>query len=146
MQRAYDLALKAQKNNEVPIGAVIVLNDKMIGEGYNQVISQHDPSAHAEIIALRNAGKKIENYRLVEASLYTTLEPCCMCAGALVHARIKNLFYAASDPKAGACGSQFQLVENDILNHKINYEVGLLQEECSLLLKNFFKQRRQGSY
>lgn len=143
MQRAFELAKIAQAKGEVPIGAVIVLNDEIIGEGYNQVISLCDPSAHAEILALRQAAKKIDNYRIINAELYTTLEPCCMCAGALVHARIKSLYFATSDPKAGACGSQFQLVHNEILNHKLNFYEGMLQEECSQLLKNFFKKRRE---
>ena len=143
MQRAFELAKLAEENGEVPIGAVIVLNDEIIGEGYNQVISLCDPSAHAEILALRQAAKKIDNYRIVNAKLYTTLEPCCMCAGALIHARIKSLYFATPDPKAGACGSQFQLINNDILNHKVSFSGGVLQEECSWLLKNFFKKRRE---
>lgn len=143
MQRAFELAKIAETKGEVPIGAVIVLNDEIIGEGYNKVISLCDPSAHAEILALRQAAKKIDNYRIVNAELYTTLEPCCMCAGALVHARIKSLYFATPDPKAGACGSQFQLINNDILNHRLNFYEGMLQEECAQLLKNFFKQRRE---
>jgi tRNA(adenine34) deaminase len=142
MQHAFALAQQAELAGEVPIGAVIVLNDEIIGQGRNSVITHSDPTAHAEMVALRQAGKKIQNYRLVDAALYTTLEPCCMCAGALVHARIKTLHFATSDPRAGACGSKFQLVDNDILNHKIQYNKGLLEQECSMLLKNFFKQRR----
>lgn len=142
MERAIELAMEAEKQGEVPIGAVVVLNNEIIGEGYNQVIKLSDPSAHAEIIALRQAAKKIGNYRLNGASIYTTLEPCCMCAGALVHARIKNLYFSASDPKAGACGSQFQLLDNSILNHRVNIDIGIFQEKSASLLKNFFKERR----
>ncbi len=142
MHCALALAREAELNGEVPVGAVIVLDGEIIAEGYNQVISTNDPTAHAEIIALRQAANAIGNYRLVDATLYSTLEPCCMCAGALVHARIKTLYFAACDPKAGACGSQFQLVDNDVLNHKIDWHAKLLQEESSTMLKNFFKQRR----
>ena len=142
MAHALSLAHQAEAQGEVPIGAVIVYDNKIIGEGFNQVISLSDPTAHAEIMALRQAAKNSNNYRLVGASLYTTLEPCCMCAGALVHARIQTLHYAAFEPKAGACGSQFQLVDNPILNHKVEIKTGLLQNESSTLIKQFFKKRR----
>lgn len=142
MECAIELAMEAEKQGEVPIGAVVVLNNEIIGKGYNQVISLNDPSAHAEIIAIRQAAKKLGNYRLNDANIYTTLEPCCMCAGALVHARIKNLYFATSDPKAGACGSQFQLVDNATLNHRVNVDIGIFQEKSATLLKNFFKKRR----
>ncbi len=143
MHRALELANIAEQQGEVPIGAVLTLNNEIIGEGYNQVISNNDPTAHAEIIALRQACAEKNNYRLIDAVLYTTLEPCCMCAGALVHARIKTLYFATHDPKAGACGSQFQLANNNILNHKIELNHGLLQQESSTLIKNFFKKRRK---
>lgn len=143
MQRALELARFAEIQGEVPVGAVLTYNNEIIGEGYNQVISNNDPSAHAEILAIRQAAQKQQNYRLVDSTLYTTLEPCCMCAGALVHARIRTIYIATNDPKSGACGSRFQLVNNDILNHKININFGHLQEESSSLLKNFFKKRRK---
>ncbi len=143
MRYAFELAELAEEKDEVPIGAVIVLDGKIIGEGYNQVISNNDPTAHAEIIALRQAAKNIGNYRLINAELYTTLEPCCMCAGALIHARIKHLYFATTDPKAGACGSQFQLLKSNILNHKIDFSEGLLKVESAALLKNFFRKRRK---
>lgn len=142
MAQALTLAHQAQEIGEVPIGAVLVYQDEVIGEGYNQTISLSDPTAHAEIIALRQAAKKIKNYRLLNTTLYTTLEPCCMCAGALVHARIKTLYFATSDPKAGASGSQFNLTNNTILNHRIECHQGLMQQQSAQLLTNFFKQRR----
>ena len=142
MQRAFELAQQAKTNDEVPVGAVVVLNDEIIGEGANQPISANDPTAHAEIIALRNAGNHVGNYRLPEATVYVTLEPCAMCAGAMVHARICKLIYAADDPKTGACGSVFDLLQMDELNHKVEIEKGLLEEECRSLLQNFFKSKR----
>lgn len=142
MQRAYELAQEAESHDEVPVGAVIVLNDQIIGEGYNQPISSNDPSAHAEIVALRNAGQTVNNYRLPEATMYVTLEPCAMCAGALVHARLAKLVYAVDDPKTGACGSVFNLLETDELNHKVQIEKGIMEDECRSLIQNFFKQKR----
>ncbi len=142
MQRAFELAQKAEENDEVPVGAVIVYQDKIIGEGWNQPISSNDPTAHAEIMALRDAGNRIGNYRLPETTMYVTLEPCAMCAGAIVHARIAKLVYATDDPKTGACGSVFNLLSTEKLNHKVEIEKGLLEDECRSLLQNFFKQKR----
>ena len=142
MQQALQLAQKAQSNDEVPVGAVLVRNNEIIGEGYNQPISSHDPSAHAEIIAIRTAAKHIGNYRLLDTALYVTLEPCAMCAGAMVHARIQRLVYATHDPKAGAAGSVFNILNNEKLNHRVQCEHGVLEVECKELLKSFFQKRR----
>jgi tRNA(adenine34) deaminase len=142
MQRAFDLAKKAEAQDEVPVGAVIVLNDQIIGEGWNQPISSDDPTAHAEIMALRDAGKKIGNYRLPNTTLYVTLEPCTMCAGAIIHARLSRLVYAVDDPKTGACGSVFNLLQTDKLNHKVEIEKGVMEEECRSLIQSFFKEKR----
>jgi tRNA(adenine34) deaminase len=142
MQRAIELAQYAQTQNEVPVGAVLVLDQQIIGEGWNQVISQHDPSAHAEIMALREAGKSIQNYRLLNTTLYVTLEPCAMCASALVHARIQNLVFAAPDPKTGAVMSCLNLLSLPHLNHQISWQSGLCAATCSTMLSNFFKMRR----
>ena len=138
MQRAYELAEKAKSQNEVPVGAVIVQEDKIIGEGWNQPISSNDPSAHAEITALRDAGNNIGNYRLPDTTMYVTLEPCAMCAGALVHARVAKLVYAVDDPKTGACGSVFNLLQTSELNHRVEIEKGIMEEECRTLIQNFF--------
>ncbi len=142
MQRALELAQLAETNDEVPVGAVIVVNDQIIGEGWNQPISSNDPTAHAEIIALRNAGNKIGNYRLVDATMYVTLEPCAMCAGAIIHARLAKLVYAIADPKTGACGSVFNLLAVDELNHKVEIEKGIMEDECRSLIQGFFKEKR----
>ncbi len=145
MQRAFELAQKAEENDEVPVGAVIVCQDEIIGEGWNQPISSNDPTAHAEIMALRDAGNRIGNYRLPETTMYVTLEPCAMCAGAIVHARIAKLVYATDDPKTGACGSVFNLLSTEKLNHKVEIEKGLLEDECRSLIQNFFKQKRNNA-
>ncbi len=142
MQRAFELAQKAEENDEVPVGAVIVCQDEIIGEGWNQPISSNDPTAHAEIMALRDAGNRIGNYRLPETTMYVTLEPCAMCAGAIVHARIAKLVYATDDPKTGACGSVFNLLSTEKLNHKVEIEKGLMEDECRSLIQNFFKKKR----
>lgn len=142
MQRAFELAKKAEAQDEVPVGAVVVYKDQIIGEGWNQPISSNDPTAHAEIMALRNAGKKIGNYRLPDASMYVTLEPCAMCASAIVHARLAKLVYAVEDPKTGACGSVFNLLHTDELNHRVEVERGMLADECQSLIQNFFKKKR----
>ena len=139
-------AIKETKNsllkNEVPVGAVVVLNNEIIGRGHNQPISNNDPSAHAEIIAIRNAAKKIGNYRLTGASLYVTLEPCSMCYGAIVHARISRLFFGAYDLKTGSCGSSIKLHEKNCFNHKPDIIGGILEKDCSLILKDFFEEKR----
>ncbi|MBI5804913.1 tRNA adenosine(34) deaminase TadA [candidate division TA06 bacterium] len=142
MGRAIDLARKAALNHEVPVGAVVVCGEKIVGRGWNQVETKKDASRHAEIIALRQAAKKLGRWRLTGCTLYVTLEPCAMCAGAMVLARIDRLVFAASDPKAGACGSVFNIVEDSRLNHRILIERGLLENEASQMLRDFFKKRR----
>ncbi len=142
MQRAFKLAKNAEAHDEVPVGAVIVLDDQIIGEGWNQPISSDDPTAHAEIMALRDAGMKIGNYRLPNATIYVTLEPCTMCAGAIIHARLAKLVYAVDDPKTGACGSVFNLLQNEELNHRVEIVKGVMEEECRSLIQSFFKEKR----
>lgn len=142
MRKALDLAHFGGALGEVPVGAVVVLDGKVIGAGYNAPISRHDPTAHAEIQALRAAAQCTGNYRLVGASLYVTLEPCAMCAGAMMHARIARLVYGAADPKTGACGSVLNLFAELQLNHHAEVVGGVLVEECGALLKDFFKARR----
>ena len=137
-----DLAKHAQSIGEIPVGAIVVQDNKVIGEGWNQSITNHDPTAHAEIIALRNAAKKIGNYRLCDTTLYVTLEPCSMCAGAMIHARIKRLVYGANDPKTGAAGTVFNLLNHENLNHKVSCTSGVRADECGQLLSLFFKKRR----
>jgi len=137
------LAFTAQSFGEVPVGAVLVdKNQQIIGRGFNQVIKNHDPSAHAELVAIRDACLQIGNYRLPGTTLYVTLEPCCMCAGALVHARIERLVFATKDPKAGAAGSVYNLLQGYPLNHQVMVEEGVLRNECASLLSDFFKARR----
>ena len=142
MQRAFELAKKAEAQDEVPVGAVIVQKDKIIGEGWNQPISSDDPTAHAEIMALRDAGNKIGNYRLPNATIYVTLEPCTMCAGAIIHARLSKLVYAVDDPKTGACGSVFNLLQTEELNHIVEIEKGVMEDESRFLIQSFFKNKR----
>ena len=142
MQRAFELAQTAREHDEVPVGAVIVFEDQIIGEGWNQPISSNDPSAHAEIVALRQAGQTLNNYRLPGAVMYVTLEPCAMCAGAMVHARIAKLVYAVDDPRTGACGSVFNLLQTNELNHRVETEKGVMEEECRALIQDFFKAKR----
>ena len=143
LEQALILAKRAGHAQEVPVGCVIVQDNKIIGEGYNCPLSSHDPTGHAEIIALRAASKKIENYRLIKSTLYVTLEPCLMCVGAMIHARIDRLVFGAYDPKAGAVGSQVNILELPWLNHKVKYTGGVLAEECGEILKQFFRERRQ---
>ena len=135
-------AQSAEANGEVPVGAVVVHEDRIIGRGQNRVLRDSDPTAHAEIVALREAGLALKNYRLEDCTLYATLEPCAMCAGAILHARIARLVYAAPDPKAGACGSVLSVMNHPQLNHKVEVTSGLLAEECGQMLTNFFLQRR----
>lgn len=142
MQRALELANKAEQFNEIPVGAVVVHQGTIIGEGFNQSIMHNDPSSHAEMNAIRQAGANLNNYRLLDCTLYVTLEPCSMCAGLLVHSRIKRLVFGCSDLKTGAAGSVFNLVNNSQLNHQIAVQSGILQQECSQLLSSFFKRRR----
>jgi len=142
MRHALKLAEYAEHNGEVPVGAVIVQNDMVIAEGWNQPISTHDATAHAEIVALRKAGYTLSNYRLPDATLYVTLEPCVMCIGAMVHARVNRLVYGATEPKTGAIESAFQLAEDGQHNHTIEIVGGILADESSELLSRFFKRRR----
>ena len=142
MRCALDLAMRAEAEGEVPVGALVVLNGEIIGAGWNQPISSHDPTAHAEIVALRAAATKLGNYRLSGATLYVTLEPCPMCAGAMVHARVARVVFGAADPLAGAAGSVFNLLESSALNHRVQLERGVLAEECGIRLKAFFQARR----
>ena len=133
----------AEAAGEVPVGAIIVgPNGDILARGNNRVLRDYDPTAHAEIVALRAAGQALSNYRLNDCTLYVTLEPCAMCAGAILHARIARLVYAAPDPKAGACGSVLSVLNHPQLNHKLEVTSGLLAEECSTLLQNFFRARR----
>lgn len=140
---ALTLAHKAESEGEVPVGAVIVLGNTMIAEGWNQPIQSHDPSAHAEMIALRMAAKNIGNYRLKNATLYVTLEPCVMCVGAMIHARIERLVFGAYDPKVGAVCSAFSLLHFPSHNHHIQWKSGVMADECGAILKTFFKQKRE---
>ncbi|MBY5992890.1 tRNA adenosine(34) deaminase TadA [Ferrimonas balearica] len=142
MAHAMALAEKAEALGEVPVGAVLVQGDRVIAEGYNQSITSNDPSAHAEMLCLRAAGEAVNNYRLLDTTLYVTLEPCPMCAGALVHARVSTLVYGASDPKTGACGSVMDLVRHPALNHQLEVVEGVLSEPCAAQLSAFFKRRR----
>lgn len=143
MQKAYELAQQAEQHNEIPVGAIVVYQGKIIGEGYNQSIMLNDPSSHAEMNAIRQAGAYLNNYRLLDCTLYVTLEPCPMCAGLLVHSRIQRLVFASKDLKTGAAGSAFNLVCNSQLNHQIMISSGVMQEDCSQLLSDFFKRRRK---
>ena len=143
MHFALDAARAAQAAGEVPVGAVIVSpTGEVIATGNNRVLRDNDPTAHAEIVALREAGLHLRNYRLEDCTLYATLEPCAMCAGAILHARIARLVYAAPDPKAGACGSVLSVMNHPQLNHKVEVVSGLLAEECGALLTHFFRARR----
>lgn len=142
MQRAIAAAAKAESLGEVPIGAVLVKDDKIIAEGFNVSILEHNACGHAEVQAIQNAGQLLQNYRLVDTTLYVTLEPCAMCAGALLHSRVKRIVYGACDPKAGAAGSVLNLFESPIAFHKAEVESGLLADECKAQLQSFFKRRR----
>ena len=143
MQHAIKLAQHAESIGEVPVGAVIVKDNKIVSEGWNQPISSNDPTAHAEVIALRAAAKELENYRVIDTTLYVTLEPCTMCAGALIHARVKRVVFGATDPRTGAAGSVFDILNTNKLNHVVEIEKGVLEEDCAELLKQFFKKKRQ---
>ncbi len=143
MRHALRLAQKAADQGEVPVGAVLIRDNEILGEGWNQPISLHDPSAHAEMLAMRTAGLAAENYRLPGTTLYVTLEPCPMCAGAMIHARVERLVFGAFDPKTGAAGSVFNLLSDDRHNHQVEVTGGVLEEECAETLKAFFRARRQ---
>ena len=145
MREALALARQAASTGEVPVGAIIVKDGVVIGRGHNQPISRHDPTAHAEVLALRDAAQHLGNYRLPGCDLYVTLEPCCMCVGAMMHARIARVFYGAADAKTGACGSIINLFSEGRLNHHAEVSGGWLADEASGLLKAFFAQRRNAN-
>lgn len=143
MQRALELARRAEADDgEVPVGAILVIDGQVVGEGWNRNISANDPTAHAEIQALRDAGQRLGNYRFPGSTLYVTLEPCVMCAGAIVHARIARVVYGAHDPKTGAAGSVFDTLVSDRHNHRVEVRAGVLGDEAGELLRRFFRARR----
>ena len=142
MQLALDQARLAREHDEVPVGAVIIYNNEVIGTGWNQPISSNDPTAHAEIVALRVAAKTIQNYRIPGASMFVTLEPCAMCAGAIIQARLQRLIFAVADLRSGAAGSVFNVLQNDSLNHRTEISANVLSEPCRELIQSFFKERR----
>jgi tRNA(adenine34) deaminase len=142
LRYAIRLAQRAEAQGEVPVGAVVVKDGRCIAEGWNAPIAQHDPTAHAEIIALRQAGLAVQNYRLTDATLYVTLEPCVMCMGAISHARIKRLVFGAFDPKRGAVCHALNLTDAAFLNHRVEWQGGVLEETCGELLREFFRARR----
>jgi len=143
MQEALKQARKAYREEEVPVGAVIVFKNRIIARAHNQIKLLKDPTAHAEMIAITQAANHLKNERLIDASMYVTIEPCAMCAGALVLARIKHLFFGAADPKTGACGSVFNIADNKTLNHRTEIHSGLLKRECSALMIEFMQARRK---
>lgn len=143
MEEALEEAKKAAALGEVPIGAVVVKDGEIIGRGYNKTETQKDPTVHAEMEAIRQASKHLGGWRLIGCDMYVTAEPCAMCAGAIVWSRIENLYIGTMDPKAGACGSVFNIVQEQKLNHNVNIEVGLMQEECSNILTDFFRNLRR---
>ncbi|BEE17124.1 tRNA-specific adenosine deaminase [Aeromonas enteropelogenes] len=142
MRHAMALAVRAEGIGEIPVGAVLVLGNEVVGEGWNRSISEHDACAHAEVMAIRAAGQRLENYRLLDTTLYVTLEPCCMCAGALIHSRVKRVVYGARDLKTGAAGSVFEILQDPRHNHRVELAGGVLAEACSAQLSAFFKRRR----
>ncbi|WP_417666901.1 tRNA adenosine(34) deaminase TadA [Pseudidiomarina sp.] len=143
MRRAIELAQQAEQLGEVPVGALVVADDQIIGEGFNEVIRLNDPSAHAEAQAIRAAGKALGNYRLINTTLYVSLEPCAMCAGLITHARIKTLVFGAADPRTGAAGTAINVLNHASMNHQVNIIGGVLQEESATLLQDFFRKRRK---
>lgn len=143
MAKALHLAEQAGVAGEVPVGAVVVCGGEVIGEGYNQPISACDPTAHAEIVAMRNAASQINNYRLSDCDLYVTIEPCTMCVGAMVHGRIRRIVFGALEPRAGALNSQLQLMDQSHYNHSIEVRGGVLERQCSELISSFFRQKRK---
>jgi tRNA(adenine34) deaminase len=142
MQHALALAERAEAHGEVPVGAVVVYDNEIIGEGWNHPISSHDPTAHAEIVALRDAARRVGNYRLPSTTLYVTLEPCAMCSGAIIHARVARVVYGATDPRAGAAGSVFDILTTERLNHRVAVTGGVAAVEAAAHLQRFFKARR----
>ena len=143
MKVAISEALLAMDENEVPVGAILVQENNLITQAHNQPIKNNDPTAHAEIEVLRKAGEKLQNYRLAKTTLYVTLEPCAMCFGAMIHARIERVVFGASDPKSGVCGSTIDLSSESIFNHQISVSGGVLEHECKIILQSFFKSRRK---
>src|SRR5581483_8132956 len=142
MTQALALAKRAADEGEVPVGALIVKDDQVLGEGWNHPIKLHDPSAHAEMIAMRSAAQRIGNYRLTGTTLYVTLEPCVMCAGAIIHARVQRLVFGAMDPKAGAVSSVYDVIAKPRLNHAVEWTGGVMEQECAAVLREFFRARR----
>ena len=142
MREAYRLAVEALKYDEVPVGAIVVRKNQIIGSGFNQTRSSGDPTAHAEIVALRDAASRAGNYRLPYADIFVTIEPCTMCAGALVHARIRKLYFATPEPRSGAVISTAQVLDNQSLNHRVTFEQGLCENECAQLIRDFFSAKR----
>ena len=145
MRLALEEASLAVQAGEVPVGALVIKDREIVGRGHNRSLLDHDPSAHAEIVALRQAAARLENHRLTGCEMFVTIEPCAMCAGALVHARVARLVYGASDPKAGAVSSVFEVVNHPGLNHKMEVKSGVLERECSEILQQFFRKRRKPS-
>ncbi len=145
MRHALTQAKRAAECNEVPVGAVVVLGDEVIGEGYNQPLGTHDPTAHAEIVALRDAARHLENYRLGGTTLYVTLEPCLMCAGAILQARVQRVVFGAFDEKAGAVGSTANLLQSPLANHQCQVTAGVLRNDCAALIEGFFAELRAGN-
>ena len=143
MRLALEQAQLAYDHQEVPVGAIVVLDDEVIGRGYNQPISTHDPSAHAEMVAIRDAATRVGNYRLPGATLYVTIEPCTMCTGLMIHSRISRLVYGATEPKAGVIESTINILNNKFYNHKIDVRPGLMSNDCSAIMSAFFEERRQ---
>ena len=143
MEKALELARKAEQAGEVPVGAVLIKDNQIIAEGWNQPITSFDATSHAEIIAMREAGKKLNNYRLIDTIMYVTLEPCSMCVGAMIHARVAKVVYGAAEPRTGALGGAFNLLEANQHNHIFTVESGVLAEESKVLLQNFFRSRRR---
>ena len=143
MKAALKAAKKAWENGEIPVGAVLVKDDEIISTGQNSPITSNDPTAHAEVIALRKGGEKLKNYRLIDTTLYVTMEPCTMCMGAIIHARIKKLVFGTFDPRLGAAGSLFDFTIENKFNHKVEVKSGILESECRELIQAFFKQKRK---
>ena len=142
MRAALALAAEARSRGEVPVGAIVELDGRIVGEGFNQPIGSHDPTAHAEIVALRDAARRLGNYRLIGATLYVTIEPCLMCVGAMIHARIARVVYGTTEPKAGAIESGMRAHEHPSLNHRLTAEGGMLEHECREIIQAFFRERR----
>lgn len=143
MERALELARAAAASGEVPVGAIIVKDGRIVGEGHNRNLLDTDPTAHAEMIALRQAGARVGNHRLAGAVMFATIEPCAMCAGAMIHARLQRLVYGASDPKAGAAGSVLEVINHPRLNHQMVVTSGVLADQCSEILQEFFRKKRR---